>query len=118
VSGCARWNPRYRAGREGRFGPGSAGRAGQPTVDPDSTFPRSFPGWVRLRLHDGRQLEARTPDGQGSLARPLPPGAIVDKFRDNAGRAGPSASVGEIERLVLRLDTLPDVRALSALCRA
>ena len=42
----------------------------------------------------------------------------MDKFRDNAGRAGPSASVGEIERLVLRLDTLPDVRALSALCRA
>jgi 2-methylcitrate dehydratase PrpD len=42
------------------------------TVDPDSSFPRGFPGWVRLRLRDGRTLEARAPDGRGSRARPLP----------------------------------------------
>src|SRR5262249_53588961 len=59
-------------------------------VDPDSTFPRGFPGWVRVRLRDGRLLEARTPDGRGGPARPLPAQAIVDKFRDNAGRALPT----------------------------
>jgi 2-methylcitrate dehydratase PrpD len=87
-------------------------------VDPDSTFPRGFPGWVRVRLRDGRVLEARVPDGRGSLACPLPPEAIVEKFRDNAGRALPPADVAEIERTVLTLDTLADVRTLAVLCRA
>jgi 2-methylcitrate dehydratase PrpD len=86
-------------------------------VDPDSSFPRGFPGWVRVRLRDGRVLEARSPDGRGSLARPLPREAIVEKFRDNAGRALPAAHVAELERDVLGLDTLADVRALTVRCR-
>jgi 2-methylcitrate dehydratase PrpD len=88
------------------------------TVDPESAFPRGFPGWVRVRLTDGRTLEARAPDGRGSRARPLPPEAIVEKFRDNAGRAVAPARVAEIERVALALDTLGDVRALTTLCRA
>jgi len=87
------------------------------TVDPDSTFPRGFPGWVRVRLRDGRVLEARSPDGRGSLARPLPREAIVEKFRDNAGRALSATHVAELERAVLSLDTLADVRPLTARCR-
>jgi 2-methylcitrate dehydratase PrpD len=87
-------------------------------IDPDSAFPRGFPGWVRLRLRDGRILEARAPDGRGSLARPLPEAAIVEKFRDNAARALPTARVAEIERATLALDTLADVRALTMLCRS
>jgi 2-methylcitrate dehydratase PrpD len=86
-------------------------------VDPDSAFPRGFPGWLRVRLRDGRVLEARVPDGRGSPARPLPPAAIIDKFRDNAARALPTSRVAEIERVVLRLDALPDVRALTSLLR-
>jgi 2-methylcitrate dehydratase PrpD len=86
-------------------------------IDPDSPFPRGFPGWVRVRLRDGRTLEARAPDGRGSAACPLPPQAIVDKFRDNAGRAFPAGRVAEIERATLSLDTLSDVRRLVALCR-
>jgi 2-methylcitrate dehydratase PrpD len=87
------------------------------TIDPDSTFPRGFPGWVRVRLRDGRVLEAQAPDGRGSLARPLPPEAVVEKFRDNAGRALSPRQVTELERAALSLDALPDVRALTALCR-
>jgi hypothetical protein len=70
-----------------------------------------------VRLRDGRVLEARSPDGRGSLARPLPREALVEKFRDNAGRALPAAHVAELERDVLGLDTLADVRALTARCR-
>jgi len=88
------------------------------TIDENSAFPKGFPGWVRVRLNDGRTLEARAPDGRGSLARPLPPDAIVEKFRDNAGRALPAARVAEIERATLALDTLRDVRSLVTLCRA
>jgi 2-methylcitrate dehydratase PrpD len=86
-------------------------------VDPDSTFGRGFPGWVRLRLRDGRTVEARVPDSRGSLARPLPDEAIAEKFRDNASRALSPARVAELERLVRGLDTLADVRPILALCR-
>jgi 2-methylcitrate dehydratase PrpD len=87
------------------------------TIDQNSLFPKGFPGWVRVRLRDGRVLEAKAPDGRGSLARPLPPQAIVEKFRDNAARALPAARVSEIERCALDLDALDDVRALVGLCR-
>jgi 2-methylcitrate dehydratase PrpD len=87
------------------------------TIDPNSIFPKGFPGWVRVRLRDGRTLEARAPDGRGSLDRPLPAEAIVEKFRDNAGRALPTARVAEIEHAALRLDALSDIRTLIALCR-
>jgi 2-methylcitrate dehydratase PrpD len=86
--------------------------------DPDSTFPNGFPGWVRVRLTDGRVVEAREPDGRGGPARPLPERAIVEKFRSNAGRVLPASRVSELERATLALDTLPDVRSLMPLCRA
>jgi 2-methylcitrate dehydratase PrpD len=107
------------------FSPSRLGEAGRlrlaervtHAIDENSAFPKGFPGWVRIRLHDGRALQARAPDGRGSLARPLPSEAIVEKFRDNAGRALPAERVAAIERAALTLDSLPDVRALVALCR-
>ena len=87
-------------------------------VDPDSPFPRSFPGWVRVRLRDGRALEARVPHGRGGPDRPLPPEALIDKFRDNARRALPPARVAALERMVLELDRLKSVRELMRLARA
>jgi len=86
-------------------------------VDHASRFPDGFPGWVRLRLRDGGMLEAREPDGRGGPARPLPPEAIVAKFRDNAGRALPAARVAALEQAALGLERLDDVGMLIALCR-
>src|SRR5207248_1832947 len=68
-------------------------------IDPDSPFPRGFPGWVRVRLTDGRLLEARAPDGRGSVSRPLPGAEIVEKLRDDAGRA-PAAPTERVTRVV------------------
>jgi hypothetical protein len=73
---------------------------------------------VRVHTRDGRILEARQADGRGGSRRPLPAAAIVEKFRDNAGRALGAARVAEIERVALRLDALDDVGALLRLCRA
>jgi 2-methylcitrate dehydratase PrpD len=87
-------------------------------LDPASTFPNGFPGWVRVRLRDGQVLEAREPAGRGGPARPLEPGALVAKFRSNAGRALPAARVEAVERLALSLDSLADVSALMRACRA
>ena len=81
-------------------------------------LPRFFPCWIRLHLTDGRVLEAREPDGRGGPARPLAAEALVEKFRDNAGRALPAPRVNDIERATLALDTLDDVGALMRLCRA
>ena len=87
-------------------------------LDPDSTFPDGFPGWVRVRLRDGRVLEAREPDGRGGPRRPLEPQAVVEKFRDNAARALPRAAVARVEDAALALDALADVGLLMRLTRA
>ena len=84
----------------------------------DPATPPGFPGGVRIQLRDGRRLEAHEPDGRGGPARPLPEGAIVEKFRRNARRALPDARVAALERAVLGLDALTDVRSLLQLCRA
>jgi 2-methylcitrate dehydratase PrpD len=85
-------------------------------VDPESRFPEGFPGWVRVKLRDGREVEARRPDGRGGAGQPLPPQAVVEKFRGNAGRAVPEATLARIERAVLGLDALADVGVVMKLC--
>jgi len=87
------------------------------SVDSASRFPESFPGWVKIRLRDGRLLEAREPVNRGSAENPLPLEAIVVKFRRNAGRVLPPSQAALIEREVLALDRSPDVRSLLRLCR-
>jgi 2-methylcitrate dehydratase PrpD len=87
-------------------------------IDGDSRFPASFPGWVRVRLADGRTVEAKADDGRGGPARPLPREAIVQKFRGNAGRALSPERVAGLERAVLELDRLASVAQVTALCRA
>ena len=81
-------------------------------IDADARFPASFPGWVRVRLQDGRIVEAR------SEARPLPREAILQKFRANAARALPPSRVDELEAAVLELEQLPSLAVVTALCRA
>ncbi|HZV94443.1 MAG TPA: hypothetical protein VFF62_00870, partial [Candidatus Nitrosocosmicus sp.] len=87
------------------------------TVDPDSPFPRTFPGRVRVHLLDGRVVEAQEPENRGGPGRPLAESELVEKFRDNAGRALPGAQVLALEKAALDLERLDDVGALMALCR-
>jgi 2-methylcitrate dehydratase PrpD len=86
-------------------------------IDPAARYPEGFPGWVRIRLADGRLVEAREPDSRGGPARPRPPAAVVEKFRDNAARALPPARVEQLEAAVLALDTLGDAGEVPRLCR-
>jgi len=87
------------------------------TVDPDSPFPETFPGRVRVRLVDGRVVEAHEPENRGGPGQPLAECEVVEKFRDNAGRALPGAQVLALEKAALDLERLDDVGALMALCR-
>ncbi len=86
-------------------------------VDAESDFPRVFPGWVVIRLRDGRVLEARERVNRGSPDHPLSSDEIRAKFRDNAGRSLSRKTVAELEAMIGSLETLPDVGRVMKLCR-
>jgi len=88
------------------------------TVDPASPFPRTFPGWVRVRLKDGATLEAREESQRGGPDRPITQEEIVAKFRDNAARAlGPDGAAA-LEKGILGMERARDLRPVLALCCA
>ncbi len=74
-------------------------------VDPDSAYPDSFSGGVRVELTDGRVLERYEKHHPGSPQRPLANEAIIEKFRANAGRRFDAARTQAIIDTVLALDT-------------
>ncbi|MBI3328319.1 MAG: MmgE/PrpD family protein [Nitrospinae bacterium] len=79
-------------------------------------FPASLPGWVRVRLQDGRTFEKREPVNRGHPANPMASAEIQAKFRDNASRTLPAARVEAILQMVDHLEDLPRVADLTALC--
>ena len=87
------------------------------TIDPDSAFPRTFPGWVRVRLKDGRTLEAREESQRGGPDRPIAPDEVLAKFRDNAARALPPLRVAALEGGILGMESAVDLHSTIALCR-
>jgi 2-methylcitrate dehydratase PrpD len=77
-----------------------------------ASYPAAFPGGVRIRLRDGRALEADMPHQLGGPENPMSESQVREKFRENASLAG-----GRFERLeetVLALEQAPDVRGLLA----
>jgi len=87
------------------------------TIDPDSAFPRTFPGWVRVRLKDGRTLEAREESQRGGPDRPIAPDEVLAKFRDNAAQALPPLRVAALESGILGMESAVDLHSTIALCR-
>jgi len=87
------------------------------TVDPAPPYPRTFPGWVKVRLADGRVLEAREESQRGGPDRPIAPGEVIAKFRDNAARILPPPRVSALETAVLGMERARDLGPLLALCR-
>ncbi len=85
--------------------------------DPDSDFPRRFPGWMRLRLRDGRVLEHREPLNRGSAERPLTATEVQDKFRRNATRALRADAADRLAAVVGVLEREPDLSRLTAALR-
>jgi 2-methylcitrate dehydratase PrpD len=87
------------------------------TVDPSSPYPRTFPGWVKVRLRDGRMLEAREESQRGGPEMPIAPDEVIAKFRDNAARLMPPARVDALESAVLGMERARNLGPLLALCR-
>lgn len=68
------------------------------------TFPKAFPGGVRVRLRDGTVREAQLPYQRGGPDNPMTGDEVVDKFRTNAALALCTESVSRIESAVLGLE--------------
>jgi len=82
-------------------------------IDPAATFPRHYSGEVIVMTRGGRTVRHREQVNRGNGERPLSEAAIVDKFRQNAGRAVSSERFRRIEDLVLSLDAISDVGMLA-----
>lgn len=82
------------------------------------TYPRAFPGGVRVRLRDGRTLEADLLHQKGSPENPFSRDDVLAKFRANASLALDDDAVEELEDAVLGLESEDDVRvAFASLAR-
>ena len=83
-----------------------------------TTYPAAFPGGVRIRLRDGRTLEADVPYQRGGPENPMTPDEVRTKFRENAGLALGDAAVEALEEGVLALEEQDDLRSLFSLLSA
>jgi 2-methylcitrate dehydratase PrpD len=90
-----------------------AGKVRHETKEYDS-YPAAFPGGVRIRLRDGRTLEADAPYQLGGPENPMSAGEVRAKFRENAALALDEDAVAALEEAVLTLEEQEDVRGLLA----
>jgi 2-methylcitrate dehydratase PrpD len=74
------------------------------------TYPSAFPGGVRIRIRDGRTLEADHPHQLGGPNNPMSGDEVKAKFRENAGLALSEKDADELERTVLQLEQHEDLR--------
>ena len=82
-------------------------------VDPESTFPRYFPGEVVVRTRDGRELRHHESVNRGADQRPLSRADILAKFEDNAGRALSRRAFRSLRDRVLDLPSLSRLGAIT-----
>jgi len=86
--------------------------------DPESDYPVHFPGEVRIRLKNGRELRRREPTSRGTPERRLTAAEIEDKFHANATRAVGKKQAARIASLVWDLENVGDIGSLVSVCIA
>jgi 2-methylcitrate dehydratase PrpD len=74
---------------------------------------------IDIHLKDGRRISGRADFGKGSPANPMSYEEVAEKFRGCTEAARwPEAKAAAIIETVRSLETLADIRTLTALCRA
>ena len=86
--------------------------------DSSNDYPRCFPGWMRIRLRDGRVLEHHEPINRGHAERPLSEEAVRDKFRRNAALAIIAQAAEALIEAVALIERAPDLSRLAAPLRS
>jgi 2-methylcitrate dehydratase PrpD len=84
--------------------------------DPASDYPRHFPGEVRIRLANGRELRRREGTSRGTPERRLSTGEIEAKFFANATRAVPDVQAKRVAELAWSMEELPHLGTLVREC--
>lgn len=84
--------------------------------DPDTDYPRRWPGEVQITLRDGGRFHRREMVTRGGPEKPLSPDEVEAKFFKNATRAVPQLQAKRIVELVWSLETLPSVGELIREC--
>lgn len=87
-------------------------------VDESLPFPRSFPGWVVIRLRSGRTLEFRMDASRGSREIPMTMDEVRQKFMTNAVRALPRQQAELLWENGLALESCENVSEFSSLTKA
>jgi 2-methylcitrate dehydratase PrpD len=78
------------------------------------TYPQAFPGWVRIEHTNGDVLEHEADYQRGAPENPMNVDEVVEKFRRNAALALDPAAVASVERAILSLDEVDDIRGCLA----
>jgi 2-methylcitrate dehydratase PrpD len=78
------------------------------------TAGRAFPGGIRIRLRNGRTLDADCPHQKGSPENPLAAADVRAKFRRNAALALSPRAMAALETAILGLDGGGDLGAALA----
>ena len=86
-------------------------------VDESLPFPQAFPGWVKLTLRDGRQVEQRMDASRGSREHPMSEAELFEKFAANVSRRLPAKKAKAIWHAGSGLERLADIRELTALLK-
>ncbi len=72
---------------------------------------------LKITLKDGRTISGRAAFGKGSPTNPMSYDEVAEKFRGCAAFANwPVAKTDQVIELVRKLEDVPDVRTLTALC--
>src|SRR5229473_4850230 len=72
---------------------------------------------LKITLKDGRRISGRADFGKGSPTNPMSYDEVAEKFRGCAAFAEwPSAKANQVIDLVRKLEDVPDIRTLTALC--
>jgi 2-methylcitrate dehydratase PrpD len=87
-------------------------------IDDSLPFPANFPGWVILRLKDGRTLETRMDCARGSRENPMSEREVFEKFEANAALALSRARAREIWERGQRLESIAHIGSLTDLLSA
>jgi aconitate decarboxylase len=87
-----------------------------PALDAGGTA-RRHTSRIEARLSNGERLTVTTEQRRGSSHRPLSEDEIIAKFRALAAKVLGTCAVDELQDLVLSIETLPDITALSRLLR-
>lgn len=83
------------------------------THNMDTGFPFTFPGWVKIKLKDGRILEHIMKSNRGGVGNPADDSEIIGKFEDNASLMLPSAKINRIKEMVLNIEDVKDIREIT-----